>query len=653
MSYHGRNAHARMSSRQWRGVIAAVLTLGIMGGAAATAQAGPLVLMGIDAEDGGVGGHGPIGVYQNVVNNGVLANVTNGGSGILVIGAGKNPGDNVTSFWNAIDSAAPGAITYVNGASNIASQSLAGFAMIAVASSVIETFDGGLTPAENTALAGRQADIASFVNGGGGLMGLSQTGLPDTYAYLPDAGQFTFDTALGYSDITATIDGSAVGIDDSLDICCWHDAYTSHPAFLKVLATETGTARAAALGGAAVIVPTDITLTPPSATNPVGTSHTVTANVRKGGVAQAGVAVTFKVAGVNAGATGTCVPANCTTNASGNVTFTYVGTTAGTDTIDASFVNAQNVTVKTSASKLWAAAAKLSINDVTVSERNSGFVDATFKVTLDQAVTTPVTVSYATANGTATAPADYTAKSGLLTFAANDQSEDVSVQVRGDTVNEPDETFTVTLSAASGASIQRTTGVGTILDDERDGAFTCRATGLRLLGLLEVIVANPPGGPCRDMSAALVNLNRGSGAVATTLTAPTARTDQTPNDLAAAAPAVGDKATAHADTANVLVGLGLSATATVADATALCSGSGAPALSSAGKVVGLRVNGRSYSVLTEPVTIPLLLATLRINATTSVSGQITRRAIWLDNVLLPDVIIGEASAGHSGNPCGA
>jgi len=649
----GKSTCDRTTRQMWRFTVAAAIAIGIMGVGAGTAQAGPLVLMGIDAEDGGVGGHGPISVYQNVVNSGVLANVTNGGSGILVVGGGKNPGDNVTTFWTEIDNAAAGGLTFVNGAGNISSQSFAGFAMIAIASTAIETPGGGLTQAENTALAGRQMDIASFVNGGGGVMGLSQTGFTNAYAYLPDAGQFTFNTGLGYSDITATVDGNAVGINDSLDICCWHDEYTAFPAFLSVLATNPSTSKAAALGGAAVIVPTDITLTPPSATNPVGTSHTVTANVRKAGVAQAGVLVTFKVSGANAGASGTCVPANCTTNASGDVTFTYVGAAAGTDTIEASFVNAQGATVKTSASKLWVAAAKLSINDVTVTEGNSGFVNATFKVTLDQPSAATVTVQFATSNDTATAPADYVAKSGTLTFAANDQSEDVVVQVAGDTVDEPDETFKVALSAPSGASIQRAMGIGTILDDERNGAFSCRATGLRLTGVLELVVGNAPDAPCRDSSAALLTVGGGTGAIATTLTAPTARTDQTPNDLAGSAPAVGDAATAHADTANAVVGLGLSATATVADASARCTGAGAPVLGSSGKVVGLRVNGRSYGVLTEPVTIPLLLATLRINSTTSASGRIIRRAVWLDNVLLPDVIISEASAGHTGNPCDA
>ncbi|MFK4998901.1 hypothetical protein ACI2OX_21215 [Bacillus sp. N9] len=49
---------------------------------------GPLILMGIDAEDGGVNGHGPIANYIQVVNS-ILSNVSNGGSGILVIGGGK------------------------------------------------------------------------------------------------------------------------------------------------------------------------------------------------------------------------------------------------------------------------------------------------------------------------------------------------------------------------------------------------------------------------------------------------------------------------------------------------------------------------------------------------------------------------------------
>ncbi|MCH8164942.1 MAG: hypothetical protein IH889_04970 [Planctomycetes bacterium] len=61
---------------------------------------GPLVLMGIDAEDGGPGAHGPISVYESVLTNGsltgILDNVTNGGSGILVIGGSTGATATVT-----------------------------------------------------------------------------------------------------------------------------------------------------------------------------------------------------------------------------------------------------------------------------------------------------------------------------------------------------------------------------------------------------------------------------------------------------------------------------------------------------------------------------------------------------------------------------
>jgi hypothetical protein len=188
-----------------------------------------------------------------------------------------------------------------------------------------------------------------------------------------------------------------------------------------------------------------------------------------------------------------------------------------------------------------------SINDVTVAEGNTGTTPAMFNVTLSHSSSKTITVHYAPANGTAVAPGDYTSTSGTVTFAPGDTSEDVVVQVRGDTIDEPNETFTVNLSQPANAAIADATGVGTIIDDRN----------------------------------------------------------------------------------------------------------GVPALTSSSKVVGLKVNGQSYDVLTDPVTIPLVLATLRINATINEPGRITRRAIWLDNAILPDVVVGEAVADYSGNPCTA
>ena len=85
-----------------------------------------------------------------------------------------------------------------------------------------------------------------------------------------------------------------------------------------------------------------------------------------------------------------------------------------------------------------------------------------FAVTLDRAAAAAVTVDYATSDGSATAGDDYTAKSGTLSFAAGDIGKTVSVPIGDDNENEGDETFTVTLSNASGAELGTGVATGTI-----------------------------------------------------------------------------------------------------------------------------------------------------------------------------------------------
>ncbi|WP_161976448.1 Calx-beta domain-containing protein [Mycolicibacterium sp. CH28] len=108
----------------------------------------------------------------------------------------------------------------------------------------------------------------------------------------------------------------------------------------------------------------------------------------------------------------------------------------------------------------------VSVGDTTVAEGNSGTTNAAFTVTLSKASTKPVTVTYTTSNGTATAGQDYVAGSGTVTFAAGVTSQTVNVGVLGDTTFEPNETFTVTLSNASGATVSRATATGTITNDD-------------------------------------------------------------------------------------------------------------------------------------------------------------------------------------------
>ena len=85
-----------------------------------------------------------------------------------------------------------------------------------------------------------------------------------------------------------------------------------------------------------------------------------------------------------------------------------------------------------------------------------------FTVTLDEAASGTVTVDYATSDGSAEAGDDYTAASGTLSFAAGETSKAISVAIDDDIDNESDETFTVTLSNASGADLGTKTATGTI-----------------------------------------------------------------------------------------------------------------------------------------------------------------------------------------------
>ena len=74
-------------------------------------------------------------------------------------------------------------------------------------------------------------------------------------------------------------------------------------------------------------------------------------------------------------------------------------------------------------------APSIAVDDVQVLEGSTGTTNATFTVRLSAASALPVTVNYATADGTATAGSDYVAKSGTLNFAPGTTSASVVVLV--------------------------------------------------------------------------------------------------------------------------------------------------------------------------------------------------------------------------------
>ena len=112
----------------------------------------------------------------------------------------------------------------------------------------------------------------------------------------------------------------------------------------------------------------------------------------------------------------------------------------------------------------------VSIADLSVTEGDGAHVHFMFMVTLDKASTSPVTVEYRTANGTALAGSDYEATSGILTFAPGETAKQLHVDVIGDTVAEADERFTVLLSAPTGATIGDGEATGTLLNDDKTAA---------------------------------------------------------------------------------------------------------------------------------------------------------------------------------------
>ena len=157
--------------------------------------------------------------------------------------------------------------------------------------------------------------------------------------------------------------------------CSVHETFPKYPADWSPLAiatdtptkptcgsdVDTGAAKCGEayilIAGSGIVVEApNLSLDPATDINPVGTPHTVTATVTNPDDSpRAGVTVSFVVTGVNAGAPGACVAATCITGADGKVTYTYTGTAAGDDTINAT-ITVDGSTQTATAAKTWVVA---------------------------------------------------------------------------------------------------------------------------------------------------------------------------------------------------------------------------------------------------------------------------------------------------------
>ncbi len=99
-----------------------------------------------------------------------------------------------------------------------------------------------------------------------------------------------------------------------------------------------------------------------------------------------------------------------------------------------------------------------------------GAGSAQLTLELSEVHSDPVTVDWATSDGTATAGSDYTAGDGTVNFAPNETRKTIDIAITDDALDESDETFTVTLSSPSNAElgVAKTTTV-TIADNDVRG----------------------------------------------------------------------------------------------------------------------------------------------------------------------------------------
>jgi hypothetical protein len=127
---------------------------------------------------------------------------------------------------------------------------------------------------------------------------------------------------------------------------------------------------------------------------------------------------------------------------------------------------------------------RVSIGNATVIEGNSGTTEARFTVSLAQSYDQDVTVTFATAAGTAAAGSDFEEQTGSVTFTQGQTAKTITILVSGDRVFEQteyvyydsywgyyswledNETFNVNLTSTSHGVIVNGTGVGTIQDDD-------------------------------------------------------------------------------------------------------------------------------------------------------------------------------------------
>ncbi|HEX2701770.1 MAG TPA: ELWxxDGT repeat protein [Acidimicrobiales bacterium] len=175
---------------------------------------------------------------------------------------------------------------------------------------------------------------------------------------------------------------------------------------------------------------------------------------------------------LTAGSAASVVGGSVSLNADGSFTYTpdFGFSGAGGFSYTASDGNGGTANATVTITVAAAGASYLAVNDLSVTEGNTGLApatEATFTITRSGDTSGSSKVTYATASGTAASPGDFVAVGpSTVTFGPGQTTKTVTVSVNGDTTNEPNEAFSLKLSSPLGAVISDLKGVATIVNDD-------------------------------------------------------------------------------------------------------------------------------------------------------------------------------------------
>ncbi|MCP4684947.1 MAG: hypothetical protein GY867_05795 [bacterium] len=140
---------------------------------------------------------------------------------------------------------------------------------------------------------------------------------------------------------------------------------------------------------------------------------------------------------------------------------------------------------------------ELSIGDLTVAEGNP----AIFTISLDRPADRRVVFSYFTVDVSAQANLDYDGVSGVDTIPVDSSGLTILVPTIDDGDDEPDETFTLTLTSVSNADVADSVGIGTIIDND--------ISGVSFLNDVKPILMGSCGPGCHGFGSSLGGLSLG------------------------------------------------------------------------------------------------------------------------------------------------